>query len=169
MGKILCVFSTVISSLLFLLFLLDISAGIPFKKANVLFDVIFIICMLGILALSILSLLKNKWSCRKSARILKKRWWNKKEFLRKCDCDQETAAARRVIVRTCTCTSRSTTMTHAKIDLPGKKVRRNSMHHFNISRLITSPFLPNKVSKISQEVSTYWVISISSLVSFPRF
>lgn len=60
MGKILCVFSTVISSLLFLLFLLDISAGIPFKKANVLFDVIFIICMLGIMALSILSLLKNK-------------------------------------------------------------------------------------------------------------
>ena len=32
-------------------------------------------------------------------------------------------------------------------DLPGKKVRRNSIRYFNTSHLITSPFLRNIVSK----------------------
>ncbi|MGI6401018.1 MAG: hypothetical protein ACOX0A_02735 [Thermoguttaceae bacterium] len=60
MSKFLCIFSTAISAIMFLVFLLDLVAGIPFKKANPLFDIIFVICMLGIAALSVLCLLKQK-------------------------------------------------------------------------------------------------------------
>ena len=60
MSKFLCIFSTAISAILFLVFVLDVAAGVPFKKANPLFDIIFIVAMLGIAALSVLCLLKQK-------------------------------------------------------------------------------------------------------------
>ncbi len=60
MSKVLCLFSTAISALLFLVFLLDIAAGVPFKKASTLMDIIFILCSAGIIALSILCLRKQK-------------------------------------------------------------------------------------------------------------
>lgn len=60
MSKVMCLFSTVVSALLFLVFVLDIAAGVPFKKANTLMDIIFIICSAGVIALSILCLRKQK-------------------------------------------------------------------------------------------------------------
>jgi len=60
MSKVLCLFSTAVSALLFLLFLLDIAVGVPFKKANTLLDIVFIVCSAGIVALSILCLRKQK-------------------------------------------------------------------------------------------------------------
>jgi len=60
MSKFLCIFSTAISAILFLVFTLDVVAGIPFKKANMLFDIVFIVSMLGIATLSVLCLLKQK-------------------------------------------------------------------------------------------------------------
>ncbi len=60
MSKFLCIFSAAISTLLFLVFLLDVAAGIPFKKANPLFDIVFIVCTLGVAALSVVSFLKQK-------------------------------------------------------------------------------------------------------------
>ena len=60
MSKVLCLFSTAVSALLFLVFLLDIAVGVPFKKANTLMDIVFIVCSAGIVALSILCLRKQK-------------------------------------------------------------------------------------------------------------
>ena len=60
MTKFLCLFSTSISAILALLFLLDLLAGIPFKKANTLLDIVFIVCMLGVAALSVLCFMKQK-------------------------------------------------------------------------------------------------------------
>ena len=60
MSKFLCIFAAVISAILFLLFLLDLIAGIPFNKANALLDVVFIVCAGGIVALSALCFLKQK-------------------------------------------------------------------------------------------------------------
>ncbi len=60
MSKFLCIFAAAISAVLFLLFLLDLIAGIPFNKANTLLDIIFIVCSGGIVALSVLSFLKQK-------------------------------------------------------------------------------------------------------------
>ena len=60
MSKFLCIFSTAISAILFLVFVLDIVAGVPFKKANPLFDIVFIVAMLGIATLGVLCLLKQK-------------------------------------------------------------------------------------------------------------
>ncbi len=60
MSKVLCLFSTAVSALLLLVFLLDIAAGVPFKKANTLMDIIFIVCSAGIIALSILCFRKLK-------------------------------------------------------------------------------------------------------------
>ena len=60
MAKILCIFSATVSVVLALLFLLDVAVGIPFKKANTLLDIVFIVCALGVGALSVVSLLKQK-------------------------------------------------------------------------------------------------------------
>lgn len=60
MSKVLCLFSTAVSALLLLVFLLDIAAGVPFKKANTLVDIIFIVCSAGVIALSILCFRKLK-------------------------------------------------------------------------------------------------------------
>lgn len=60
MSKVLCLFSTAVSVLLLLVFLLDIAAGVPFKKANTLMDIIFIVCSAGVIALSILCFRKLK-------------------------------------------------------------------------------------------------------------
>lgn len=60
MSKVLCLFSTAVSALLLLVFLLDIAAGVPFKKANTLMDIIFIVCSAGVIALSILCFRKLK-------------------------------------------------------------------------------------------------------------
>lgn len=56
MSKFLCIASTSISALVFVVFLLDVVAGVPFQKANMLADIVFIICSAGIAALSVLSL-----------------------------------------------------------------------------------------------------------------
>ncbi|MBP5623164.1 MAG: hypothetical protein J6X44_14245 [Thermoguttaceae bacterium] len=60
MSKVLCLFSTAVSALLLLVFLLDIAAGVPFKKANSLMDIVFIVCSAGIIALSVLCFRKLK-------------------------------------------------------------------------------------------------------------
>ncbi len=56
MSKFLCIASTSISALVFVVFLLDVVAGVPFQKANVLTDIIFVLCSAGIAALSVFSL-----------------------------------------------------------------------------------------------------------------
>ena len=60
MSKFLCIASTSISALIFVVFLLDVVAGIPFRKANVLMDIIFILCAGGVAALSVLNLREQK-------------------------------------------------------------------------------------------------------------
>lgn len=60
MSKFLCLFSTAVSALLLLVFLLDIVAGVPFKKASSLMDIIFIVCSAGVVALSIICLRQQK-------------------------------------------------------------------------------------------------------------
>ncbi len=60
MSKVLCLFSTAVSALLLLVFLLDVAVGVPFKKANALMDIIFIVCSAGIIALSVLCFRKLK-------------------------------------------------------------------------------------------------------------
>lgn len=60
MSKFLCIASTSLSAIIFLIFLLDLAAGIPFGKANVLMDVMFILCAGGVAALSVLSLRRLK-------------------------------------------------------------------------------------------------------------
>ena len=52
MGKVLCIIAMVISTLLLLIFLLDAAAGIPFHRANIVFDIIFIVvaAMIGVLS-----------------------------------------------------------------------------------------------------------------------
>ena len=60
MAKFLCLFSASISALLMVVFLLDVIAGMPFKKANSLLDIVFVVCSVGVLALSIMTLRKAK-------------------------------------------------------------------------------------------------------------
>ncbi len=60
MSKILCILSISISALLFLVFLLDVAIGVPFKKANTLMDIVFVVCFAGVAALSYLSLRQQK-------------------------------------------------------------------------------------------------------------
>ena len=60
MSKFLCIASTTLSAIIFLIFLLDLVAGVPFGKANVLTDVIFVLCAGGVAALSVLSLRRLK-------------------------------------------------------------------------------------------------------------
>lgn len=56
MSKFLCIASTSLSAIIFLIFLLDLAAGIPFGKANLLMDIMFVLCAGGVAALSVLSL-----------------------------------------------------------------------------------------------------------------
>ncbi|MDO4587001.1 MAG: hypothetical protein Q4C95_06840 [Planctomycetia bacterium] len=60
MPKALCITSLSISALLFIVFVLDIVAGIPFGKADFLMDLGFIICSGGLGTLSFLSLREQK-------------------------------------------------------------------------------------------------------------
>ena len=60
MSKFLCIASTSLSAIIFLIFLLDLAAGIPFGKANALMDVMFILCSGGVAALSVRSLRRLK-------------------------------------------------------------------------------------------------------------
>jgi len=60
MSKFLCILSISISALLFLVFLLDVAIGVPFKKANSLMDIVFIVCFAGVATLSFLCLRKQK-------------------------------------------------------------------------------------------------------------
>ncbi|MBQ8363193.1 MAG: hypothetical protein IJX36_04605 [Thermoguttaceae bacterium] len=60
MSKFLCIASTSLSAIIFLVFLLDLVAGIPFGKANTLMDIIFVLCAGGIAALSVLALRQQK-------------------------------------------------------------------------------------------------------------
>lgn len=52
MSKILCLFSLGLSVLLAILFILDMSIGIPFKKGSIVFDVVFLIAAVVIGVLS---------------------------------------------------------------------------------------------------------------------
>ncbi|MDO5309093.1 MAG: hypothetical protein Q4G03_06320 [Planctomycetia bacterium] len=56
MSKFLCLLSASISALILLVYLLDIVVGVPFKKANSLLDIIFIIFAAGVATLSVLTL-----------------------------------------------------------------------------------------------------------------
>ncbi len=60
MSKFLCIASTTLSAIIFLIFLLDLAAGIPFGKANTLMDIMFVLCAGGVAALSVLSLRQLK-------------------------------------------------------------------------------------------------------------
>lgn len=60
MSKVLCLFSIAVSALLLLVFALDLVAGVPFKKASSLMDIIFIVCSAGVVALGVLCLRKQK-------------------------------------------------------------------------------------------------------------
>lgn len=60
MSKFLCIASTSISAIVFLLFLLDLAAGIPFGKASATTDIIFVLCSAGVAALSVLALRQQK-------------------------------------------------------------------------------------------------------------
>lgn len=60
MSKFLCIASTTLSAIIFLIFLLDLAAGVPFGKANMLTDIIFVLCAGGVAALSVLSLRQQK-------------------------------------------------------------------------------------------------------------
>ena len=60
MSKFLCIASTTLSAIIFLIFLLDLAAGVPFGKANALMDIIFVLCAGGVAALSVLSLRQQK-------------------------------------------------------------------------------------------------------------
>ncbi|MBP3557502.1 MAG: hypothetical protein J6K20_07365 [Thermoguttaceae bacterium] len=60
MSKFLCIASTTLSAIIFLIFLLDLAAGVPFGKANALMDIIFVLCAGGVGALSVLSLRQQK-------------------------------------------------------------------------------------------------------------
>ncbi|MCL2349792.1 MAG: hypothetical protein FWC50_16195 [Planctomycetaceae bacterium] len=42
MSKVLCIFAIVVSAILFLLFLVDLVAGIPFARANILMNIGFL-------------------------------------------------------------------------------------------------------------------------------
>ena len=52
MSKILCLFSLGLSVILAILFILDLSVGIPFKKGSIVFDVVFLVAALIIGVLS---------------------------------------------------------------------------------------------------------------------
>lgn len=60
MSKFLCIASTALAAIIFLIFLLDLAAGVPFGKANALMDIIFVLCAGGVAALSVLSLRQQK-------------------------------------------------------------------------------------------------------------
>lgn len=60
MSKFLCIASTTLSAIVFLIFLLDLAAGIPFGKANALMDIMFLLCSGGVVALSVLALRQQK-------------------------------------------------------------------------------------------------------------
>ncbi|MBR4833632.1 MAG: hypothetical protein IKU86_04760 [Thermoguttaceae bacterium] len=60
MSKFLCIASTSISAIVFLVFLLDLIAGIPVGKANATMDIIFVLCSAGVAALSVLALRQQK-------------------------------------------------------------------------------------------------------------
>ncbi|MBR2004771.1 MAG: hypothetical protein IKK39_01040 [Thermoguttaceae bacterium] len=60
MSKFLCIASTTLSAIIFLIFLLDLAAGVPFGKANTLMDIMFVLCAGGVAALSVLSLRQQK-------------------------------------------------------------------------------------------------------------
>ena len=48
MPKALCMTGMVISALILVLFLLDLAIGIPFRKASMMMDVLFLLCALGL-------------------------------------------------------------------------------------------------------------------------
>jgi len=52
MSKILCLFSLGLSVILAIMFILDLSIGMPFKKGSIVFDVIFLVAALTIGVLS---------------------------------------------------------------------------------------------------------------------
>jgi len=54
MPKALCIASLSITALLFIVFLLDMLAGIPFGKANTMMDIVFSVCSAGLAVLSFL-------------------------------------------------------------------------------------------------------------------
>ena len=48
MPKALCMTGMVISALILVLFLLDLAIGIPFRKASMMMDVLFLLCASGL-------------------------------------------------------------------------------------------------------------------------
>lgn len=60
MPKALCIIALSISILLFILFLLDLVAGVPFGKADLTMDICFILCAGGLGTLSFLCLRQQK-------------------------------------------------------------------------------------------------------------
>lgn len=52
MARILCIIGLVISSLVALLFLADLAAGIPFNRHNVVMDAVFLVCSLVVAGMS---------------------------------------------------------------------------------------------------------------------
>ncbi len=52
MSKILCLFSLGLSVILVILFILDLSIGIPFNKGSIFFDVVFLVAALIVGVLS---------------------------------------------------------------------------------------------------------------------
>ncbi|MCF0234626.1 MAG: hypothetical protein HUK22_06565 [Thermoguttaceae bacterium] len=60
MAKFMCILAAAISALVFVMFLMDAATGIPFKKTNMLLDIVFLVCAAGVVALSVLTLRKAK-------------------------------------------------------------------------------------------------------------
>lgn len=56
MPKVLCIIGLVLSGLTALLFLLDLILGQPFGGYSLVMDAVFLVCALGVLALSFLTL-----------------------------------------------------------------------------------------------------------------
>lgn len=52
MTKVLCLFALALSAILALIFILDLSAGIPFQKGSMVLDVVFLVAALIIGTLS---------------------------------------------------------------------------------------------------------------------
>ncbi len=60
MPKALCIVAMTIFLLIFVVFLLDVIAGIPFARGNMLMDMGFIVCSLGLGVLSFFCLRQQK-------------------------------------------------------------------------------------------------------------
>lgn len=58
MRKALCIFALSLFILLFVIFMLDIIAGIPFNKSNMKMDIGFIVCSLAFTVISFFDLRK---------------------------------------------------------------------------------------------------------------